>query len=514
MKKWWVKLLLGVLFILLVLFTWFIGAGSQSQDELARYRKQLIAAGERLDVDAFIPPRVDSDKNGAALFDQACWYIAPRGASFLSTNPPVPMEIVAPAKARVLWQQDGIISVRSSRYSSNSWEALELDLANQNAAVDLLQQAAAYPDFDFGIDYHQSSISTSQLTKLRQAATLLWSRTILDLRHGDAAAAVTNLHTLLAIADASKNEPLFGLQSARIYFMQMAIATQWELLQVTNLTDEQLSGLQKNWLDLEFVKSAEKTFEMSRCLIDAQMKTTRVGGASYSYSPAAGPSVSFSGGWDDFRRFVLSVKTGAGDTLWRNSWCYDDELRMLEGYSLIVETARQTQTNGYFKDALAERERKIVTLGLNRTNLNSLRTKLGGSLLEFDVVRSIRSFASMLDRMLAADAWRQCTVAAIALKRYELRHGTLPKDLSALVPQFLSAVPNDSADGRPLRYRLNGDGTFLLYSIGVDGVDDGGDATAVPSSVFYVSWETTRDWVWPQPATATEVQHYYDHPPK
>lgn len=514
MKKWWVKSLLVLVFVLLALGTWLLGAGTQSHDTLDSYRKRLIAAGEKLDVDAFIPPRADPDKNGAELFDRACWYLAPRGASLLLTNAPAPMEIVAPAKARVLSQQDGIVSVKFSRYISNSWDALELELTNQNSAVDLLRQAAAYPNFDFGIDYHQSSISLPQLSKLRQAATLLWSKTIFDLHRGDTPAAVTDFHALLVIANAEKNEPMLGPQSIRVYLLQIALATQWELLQSTNLTDAELSALQTNWMQVEVVKSAEKAFEMSRCLLDVEMKTTRVSGPSSSYFPASGPSASLSGGWDDFRRVILTVRTRAGDALWRNSWCYDDELRMLEAYSLIIETARQAQTNGYFKDALAEREQKIIALGLNRTNLNSLRAKLGGRLLELDVVRSIRSYASMLDRMMALDSWRQCAITAIALKRYQLRYGALPKDLSALVPEFLPAVPKDMMDGLPLRYRLNPDGTFLLYSVGPDGVDDGGDATPVVSPAFSVPWQAARDWVWPQPATSAEVQHYYDHPPK
>jgi hypothetical protein len=73
-------------------------------------------------------------------------------------------------------------------------------------------------------------------------------------------------------------------------------------------------------------------------------------------------------------------------------------------------------------------------------------------------------------------------VTAIALKRYQLRHGNYPTDLSMLVPEFLSTVPRDPVDGKLLRYRLNPDGTFLLYSVGEDGKDDGGDAS-LPKSI-------------------------------
>jgi hypothetical protein len=512
MKKWWVKLLLVLVFILLALGSWFIGTGTQSQGSLERYRKQLLAAGERLDIDAFIPPGVNPDKNGAALIDKANWYIAPRGGSLLSTNPPGPMEIVAPAKARVLWQEDEVVSVLSGRHATNSWDALELDLANQSAAVDLLQQAAAYSEFDFGIDYHQLSGPLPQLNKLRQAAALLSARVVDDLHRGDTASAVTNFQALLVIANAGKNDPLTGSQIIRSYLMQTVLPTQWELLQATNVTDEQLSILQTNWMELDFVKPIESTFQMTRSLLAANIKATRADNSRIGATPRPGLGMP-SGGWDDFLRSVQSLKAGVGDVLWRESWSYDDELRFLEGYSVMVESARRARTDGNFKNALADRESKIIALGLNRTNANSLRAFLGGHVVEFDAARAVRSYANIFDRFVTTESWRQCVVTAIALKRHELRHGALPKELSALVPEFLPAVLNDSVDGQPLRYRLNEDGTFLLYSIGIDGIDNGGDATPIPPASSF-PWQAGRDWVWPQPAVAAEVHYYYDHPPR
>ena len=60
------------------------------------------------------------------------------------------------------------------------------------------------------------------------------------------------------------------------------------------------------------------------------------------------------------------------------------------------------------------------------------------------------------------------TLAAIALKRYELRHGKLPASLEALVPEFLSTVPYDYMAAKPLSYRLKADGSYVLYSVGED----------------------------------------------
>jgi hypothetical protein len=84
---------------------------------------------------------------------------------------------------------------------------------------------------------------------------------------------------------------------------------------------------------------------------------------------------------------------------------------------------------------------------------------------------------------------------ACALERYRLVDGTLPDDLSALTPQFISSIPTDVIDGEPLRYRKTGDDSYIIYSVGWNQTDDGGE----------VGWTSDRetsvdiskgDWVW------------------
>jgi len=62
-----------------------------------------------------------------------------------------------------------------------------------------------------------------------------------------------------------------------------------------------------------------------------------------------------------------------------------------------------------------------------------------------------------------------------------------------------------------LRYQPNPDGIFLLYSVGLDGKDDGGKENvlqAPPSSSAAATWLSGRDWIWPQPATSEAVESY------
>ena len=87
---------------------------------------------------------------------------------------------------------------------------------------------------------------------------------------------------------------------------------------------------------------------------------------------------------------------------------------------------------------------------------------------------------------------------ACALERFRLASGRLPEQLTALVPRYIDAIPNDVIDGQPLRYRLAGDGGYLIYSIGWNQVDDGGKVVLGKGTTPSVDPQQ-GDWVWQLP---------------
>ncbi|MBN1491629.1 MAG: hypothetical protein JXA69_17080 [Phycisphaerae bacterium] len=66
------------------------------------------------------------------------------------------------------------------------------------------------------------------------------------------------------------------------------------------------------------------------------------------------------------------------------------------------------------------------------------------------------------------------TMTVLALEVYKRDHGQYPEDLAALVPQYSPTIPIDPFNEVPLRYRLDGRGGYVLYSVDDDGMDDGG----------------------------------------
>lgn len=84
------------------------------------------------------------------------------------------------------------------------------------------------------------------------------------------------------------------------------------------------------------------------------------------------------------------------------------------------------------------------------------------------------SWTKALRACFETDARLASLRTALALERFRIAHqGSLPTTLTELVPEHLPAVPRDIFDGQPLRYKVLPRG-YVIYSIGADGVDDGG----------------------------------------
>ncbi|WP_050026074.1 hypothetical protein [Verrucomicrobium sp. BvORR034] len=85
---------------------------------------------------------------------------------------------------------------------------------------------------------------------------------------------------------------------------------------------------------------------------------------------------------------------------------------------------------------------------------------------------------SLIRQMGHATIHRQ-VILQVALRRYEVDHHRLPDDLSELSPAYLASIPQDPFTDLPMRWNP---GTQVLYSVGVNGSDDGG-AFRIPVTI-------------------------------
>jgi hypothetical protein len=462
---------------------------------VANYVAELKAKGEPMELAQVIPPPVPPEQNGVPLIMNSLTNLENRYKSISQTNPPPAMRMVAPGKAMVGWQQTDI---RSSD-GTNRWEELGWELAAAKSDLDSFQSLTNHPILDFNLDYQKGfDLQLPNLSSLKQSAQWLSASALYDLHQGNTTNACADVRAMLAIIKGETGERILISQLVRIAITSISANVTWEILQDPNVSDDDLAQLQQDWQSLEFIGQLEQTEMYGRVeqlqefaqIRKSSEKFNKLWG--YFYGPDAflvsdSKRPLFLRKWDEIR--------------WRWFWSYQDELYGLQGFQVVIDATRMVETNQSFQSA-------GLFIDTNLTQLNLKQDSLDG----LSGVFSANASGAALRKAVRVETARNIVVIAIALKRYEFLHHQLPAMLDGLTPDLLKAVPIDYMDGKPLRYRPNADGTFLLYSVGENGVDDGGDPSlekGVTSSNF--NWQNIHalDWAWPQPATEEEIQAYY-----
>ena len=476
---------------------------------LHSYIAELKARGVPMDLAQVIPPPLPPEKNGADAFRQADAAfnetLQTKGI-FFNTNYVYGMTPVAPGKAMVRSQEPDF------RDSSGtvSWQKIAAAVDANAGGYALLHQIIDKPAFDFQFNYAGGfdgfDMNKLSLANSKRAAQRLGTAVLCDLQRGDTASAVTNLRTMLVLSKAMAGERLLISELVSMAIVQMTVTANWELLQSTNVTDEQLTQLQKDWADMDLIHSEENALAMESVMSRMTAEQWRNSNAKFQEYLNMGSEVN---GFKVQKSFFDEIRAETVSFEWRYWWSYPDELKMLKGHEILRETSRMIETNHSFQAAVTAQGKKMASLQVKAANDQSDMNSVD---MHSILSQNILGLSAVHRKMEATEVARQVVMTAMALKRYQLKHGNYPPDLDSLVPEFVPAVPLDPVDGQPLRYRPNADGTFLLYSIGQNGVDNGGDPSiekGVTGSNYYWQNSHALDWVWPQPATDDEILRYY-----
>lgn len=105
-----------------------------------------------------------------------------------------------------------------------------------------------------------------------------------------------------------------------------------------------------------------------------------------------------------------------------------------------------------------------------------LSSGMGERLKRRELISLQRSMLAAIVRQEAR--WRNdrdATTLLLHIHLYRHRRGDFPASLDQLVPDQLAAIPPDFITGAPFVYRVE-DGKPILYSVGLNGADDGGKA--------------------------------------
>ncbi len=400
--------------------------------------------------------------------------------------------------------------------TTNSWVAMEPHLEKIRALLKPANAALRRPGFDSGFNYQKGFVEMGTLPlapakKLAQCLSLAVSGA---LQKGHSEEAVAHLRDLLRLIELEKDEILIISQLVRAAFVEMAVRRTWELLQSPDCTEAQLAAVQSAWQPMDFPLDMARALEMERALTLDFYHQMRNSSAARNTQLNQWREVAEAIDGTVFEDLCPEANAWMEYVhlpLWCVAWSQQDELRDLSHWQRVIEIGRVGRAKSW-KEALTYCKATEISDDLLSGISDSASSR--GKLNWYDRSRFVFSGrdgslnGTLVLRALRFQTGRQLAITALALKRYELRHHQPASDLAALVPEFLPAVPRDPMDGQPLRYRTKPDGGFLLYSVGEDGKDDGGDTGLPADKAKSSNWWEGQDMVWPTSATPEEVAAY------
>lgn len=505
MRKRWPKRLAKALLLLMTLLVAFlVFERVRGQLGLASYKKKLLAQGEKLSPRDFTQTFAEA-YNGAPTVIAAIERL--KSGTVLPANPPPRMNILPSGRALIGFREPEWVEVGTYRDGewvnekvTNRWDQLALDLRTNAAVFAEIRAALGQPVLNNQLDLAEGSkLKFTYLAPVKSLANWLGSGAQLALHQRNNQEVLDYLLPEIRVSRLLAEDRIVISELVRFAISAIARADSWEALQSEGWSDQDLAQIQAAWAQQDFIQGFAHSMEGERVFCDVSCETLRRSNDD-TYDSIFTDWGQFLTGGDEpssegFGSRMLEIwNRQIYCRLWRFAWSHQSQRRTLVDLTFLVNQARAAVTNRSYGPIQTAIETQLTET--ERRNFYD-----GWRFPEPD---SFSALARAISRAMKAETDRSLTLCGIALKRHFLRHGKYPASLEALVPEFLPAVPIDYMDGKPIKYQLEDNDTFILYSVGEDGQDHGGDLSLPDGSRNRDLWRR-RDYVWPAPATPEDV---------
>jgi len=446
------------------------------------YKAELQAKGEKLTFAELGFPKPPEDGAGLLRLTNAVNRTRRIGTDVSQFTSPV---FDAPGREMVIWRgADFRLSLSTNRMA---WDEFTATIRNVSNEVTEIRAAAEHPLrwFQFHPDgYFTNFAGTSKypFVELRTAAQLLYADGIEALHAGEMRRARQDLHALIQLTEFNREDTMLVAAMIRVAIAGLSLQFSWQALIYGDWTETDLLAMQRDWERVDLLAAVETGFTGERATTEMAFAISKREGMNWITKTLT--SRTTSSPWERIKDQAVTVMWNADE----------DELFALQHHQASLEAIR----------ALRRGQPWSVVQTALRSSHDHLDRNIGtaGGLNRFRYLLSammIPNTSKAAQRATRNETMRRLTVASISLRRFYIRHQQWPEKLEVLTPDFLAAVPIDPMSGAPLRYRREADGGFVLYSVGEDGKDNGGDPTPADKASKYELWNGS-DLVWPKPA--------------
>jgi len=403
-----------------------------------RWQRERQAAGDAFDPAAYLPPPVAEADNFAAV---------PRVAAAIKGTRALVDVPAWPGTPLGNWREGRHADLEAFQAEFKQGD-LDRWLLGQREALEDLAAAARRPACRVPVTYLPLNAGTFPgFVGFRAAGRVLQLRALVALRAGHGEAAFQDVATLLRLARHLRREPLLISQLLHLALGGIALQPLWEGLEGHAWTQPQLLAFQE-LLREDFLGSMALAWRMERA-VRAPFILELAAQAPWSW---ARPSTSI---WDDAAQPSGRALSFLRRRTLPRGWILQNDVRGEQAIQEILidslDPARHRIDPRHQDAALAAHGHP------GRTPYTFLVSKVG------------QVFADQNMRAARVQAGFDQALVGCELERFRLASGKYPKALAELQ----TPLPGDVIDGRPLRYRLRGEG-YVLYSVGWNRVDDGG----------------------------------------
>ena len=482
MEKRRKKLLWCVIALLVAGAVGWLILGGKSSGAAEKYKAELRAEGEKLTYVELGFPKPPEAGSGLLRLNNAVTRLTQQAMQpYISTDDSMPR----PGYVMISWRGDAfVLDPPSNQRAWTEYNSLVQQATNELAEI---RAAAALPVQLIFPD--PANWPTNVSLPLRSGAHWLYCDGIEAMHAGDLRRARLDLHALVQLTEFGRNDMDLSLTMIRVEIAGLGIQFNWQALQHPDWTEADLAAMQRDWERVDLLGALEQGCIGERASTIQIFSTTRKEGPRW---------------FMDVKRQVIAVRSPGRTPGWwdevkdRSLWLFwdsdDDEQLALRLNQADLESVRLLRGG----TALP------VAIHKNQSEKSALREQIDDAkgLVRFRYQFSTTIFPSAIKAIQVTvrnETQRRLTVSAIALRRFHLRHRHWPVKLEELVPEFLASVPIDPMSAEPLGYRREADGGFILYSIGEDGRDNGGDPTP-PNNLSKAEPWNGLDFVWPKPA--------------
>ncbi len=471
--------------VVLALSAWMV-ENIRGKAAWARFRAEMVAKGEQLELSAMVPARVPDEENLARtpLLAPLLEYDRDRRSAVKWRDPgghQQAMKLANPFKNAgklkapsmgswensvpvdlALWQKffEEHPDFAGRLQTSNAPAAVLSALEHFDGPLAEMAKAAERPSAVFPVHYRENfNALLPHLSVLKGLTSILSLRALAELAVGKSDLALQDIRLGLRLSDSLKSDPLIVSQMVRLAMIQSLLQPVWEGMSQRRWTDGQLSDLQFLLRGIPILESYALCIRGERAMANAMfdgMRNGKITGRELaSAAPSIGPLAPF-------------VPTG---------WIYQN----------------QTSLNRLYQDRILP----VIDPAQHRAYPSQLSaTDLPPELASHSPYTILaRLFLPAVSKTASKFARQQTNLdmasVAIALERYHNARGQYPEQLADVAPAYIPGIPNDVISGEPLKYLRTSEGRYLLYSVGWDESDEQGGMSRRRTHS-----DVEGDWTW------------------